>query len=374
MIKFLDIQKITQKYTGEIHQAASRVIDSGWYLLGEENKRFENNYAGFIGTRYCVGVANGLDALRIILKAYMELGIMSEGDEIIVPANTFIASILAITDNRLVPVLVEPDIRTYQLDDTKIEAAISPRTRGIMIVHLYGQCAYTDRIGEICKKHDLKLIEDNAQASGCKFNGKTTGSLGDAAGHSFYPGKNLGAFGDGGAITTDDSELEESVRALANYGSGIKYIFDYQGLNSRLDEFQAAILDVKLKYLDKDNQRRKEVARYYLTHIHHPDIVLPEVNDWDAHVFHLFVIRSGHRDALLHHLNGNGIQALIHYPVPPHKQKAYKEWSDLPLPVTDKIHNEVLSLPISQVLSDEEVETVTKTVNSFHPNNSKRTT
>ncbi|MGJ7027301.1 DegT/DnrJ/EryC1/StrS family aminotransferase [Petrimonas sulfuriphila] len=374
MIKFLDIQKITQKYTGEIHQAASRVIDSGWYLLGEENKRFENNYAGFIGTRYCVGVANGLDALRIILKAYMELGIMSEGDEIIVPANTFIASILAITDNRLVPVLVEPDIRTYQLDDTKIEAAISPRTRGIMIVHLYGQCAYTDRIGKICKKHDLKLIEDNAQASGCKFNGKTTGSLGDAAGHSFYPGKNLGAFGDGGAITTDDKKLEETARALANYGSNTKYIFDYQGLNSRLDEFQAAILDVKLKYLDKDNQRRKEVARYYLTHIHHPDIVLPEVNDWDAHVFHLFVIRSGHRDALLHHLNGNGIQALIHYPVPPHKQKAYKEWSDLPLPVTDKIHNEVLSLPISQVLSDEEVETVTKTVNSFHPNNSKRTT
>ena len=374
MIKFLDIQKITRKYSGEIHQAASRVIDSGWYLLGEENKRFEENYAGFIGTRYCVGVANGLDALRIILKAYMELGIMSEGDEIIVPANTFIASILAITDNRLVPVLVEPDIRTYQLDDTKIEAAISPRTRGIMIVHLYGQCAYTDRIGEICKKHDLKLIEDNAQASGCKFYGKKTGSLGDAAGHSFYPGKNLGAFGDGGAITTGDKRLEETARALANYGSNTKYIFDYQGLNSRLDEFQAAILDVKLKYLDKDNQRRKEVARYYLTHIHHPDIVLPEVNDWDAHVFHLFVIRSGHRDALLHHLNGNGIQALIHYPVPPHKQKAYKEWSDLPLPVTDKIHNEVLSLPISQVLSDEEVETVTKTVNSFHPNNSKRTT
>ncbi len=374
MIKFLDIQKITRKYSGEIHQAASRVIDSGWYLLGEENKRFEENYAGFIGTRYCVGVANGLDALRIILKAYMELGIMSEGDEIIVPANTFIASILAITDNRLVPVLVEPDIRTYQLDDTKIEAAISARTRGIMIVHLYGQCAYTDRIGEICKKHDLKLIEDNAQASGCKFYGKKTGSLGDAAGHSFYPGKNLGAFGDGGAITTGDKRLEETARALANYGSNTKYIFDYQGLNSRLDELQAAILDVKLKYLDEDNRRRKEVARYYLTHIHHPDVVLPVVNDWDAHVFHLFVIRSGHRDALLHHLNENGIQALIHYPVPPHKQKAYKELDDLLLPVTDKIHNEVLSLPISQVLTDEEAETVTKTVNSFHPNDSKRTT
>ena len=365
MIKFLDIQKITQKYTGEIHQAASRVIDSGWYLLGEENKRFENNYAGFIGTRYCVGVANGLDALRIILKAYMELGIMSEGDEIIVPANTFIASILAITDNRLVPVLVEPDIRTYQLDDTKIEAAISPRTRGIMIVHLYGQCAYTDRIGEICKKHDLKLIEDNAQASGCKFNGKTTGSLGDAAGHSFYPGKNLGALGDAGAVTTDDEQLATTVRALANYGSSKKYIFDYQGLNSRMDEIQAAILGVKLKYLDNDNQLRKEAARYYLEKISNPKIILPEVKDWNAHIFHLFVIRSASRDKLMQHLTDSGIQALIHYPVPPHKQEAYKIWNDKSYPITEKIHNEVLSLPISQVITTDELKTVAEAVNSF---------
>ena len=365
MIKFLDIQKITQRYSDEIHQAASRVIDSGWYLLGEESKRFEKNYAGFIGTDYCVSVANGLDALRIILKAYMELGIMKEGDEIIVPANTFIASILAITDNRLVPVLVEPDIRTYQLDDTKIEKAISPKTKGIMIVHLYGQCAYTGKIGEICKKYNLKLIEDNAQASGCKFNGTVTGSLGDAAGHSFYPGKNLGAFGDGGAITTNDKKLEETARALANYGSNEKYIFNYQGLNSRLDEIQAAILDVKLKYLNKDNLRRKEVASYYLTHINHPEVILPEVNNWDAHVFHLFVIRSSHRDDLLQYLNNKGIQALIHYPVPPHKQKAYKDWNNLHLPVTEKIHNEVLSLPISQVITDEEVTKITECINAY---------
>lgn len=373
MIKFLEIQKITQKYSDEIHRAASRVIDSGWYLLGEETNRFEKNYAHFIGTNYCIGVANGLDALRIILKAYIELGIMQEGDEVIVPANTFIASILAITDNRLIPVLVEPDINSYQIDDTKIEEAISPKTKAIMIVHLYGQCAYTDKIGEICKRHGLKLIEDNAQATGCKFNGKITGSLGDASGHSFYPGKNLGAFGDGGAITTNNKELAETVRALANYGSNVKYVFDYQGLNSRLDEIQAAILDVKLNYLDEDNQRRKDIARYFLTRIHNPEVILPKVQDWESHVFHLFVIRSAHRDNLLQYLNNNGVQALIHYPVPPHKQKAYRDWNKLSLPVTEKIHNEVLSLPISQVITDEEVETVAKTVNSFHSNDLKKT-
>lgn len=368
MIKFLEIWKITQKYSDEIHQAASRVIDSGWYLLGEETKRFEKNYAQFIGTDYCIAVANGLDALRIILKAYMESGIMQEGDEIIVPANTFIASILAITDNRLVPVLVEPDIRTYQIDESKIEEAISPKTKGIMIVHLYGQCAYTDKIGEICKKYNLKLIEDNAQATGCKYNNKTTGSLGDAAGHSFYPGKNLGAFGDGGAITTNNKKLAEIVRALANYGSNTKYIFEYQGLNSRLDEIQAAILDVKLKHLDEDNERRKEVARYYLANINQPKIILPKVKDWDAHVFHLFVIRSAYRDELLQYLNDNGVQALIHYPVPPHKQKAYKDWNNIHLPITEEIHNNVLSLPISQVITDEEMKTVVDVINSFHQN------
>lgn len=366
MIKFLDIQKITQKYSTEIHQAASRVIDSGWYLLGEETKRFEKNYAEFIGANFGVGTANGLDALRIILRAYIELGVMSEGDEIIVPGNTFIASILAITDNRLVPVFVEPDINTYQIDDTKIENAITPKTKGIMIVHLYGQCAYTENIGEICKKHNLKLIEDNAQATGCKFQGHiTTGSLGDASGHSFYPGKNLGAFGDGGAITTNDEEFAETVRSLANYGSTVKYIFDYQGYNSRLDEIQAAILDVKLKYLNEDNERRKEIARYYLEHITNPKLTLPSVHDWGAHVFHLFVVRCEQRDELLVYLNKNDVQALIHYPIPPHKQKAYKEWNHVQLPITEKIHNEVLSLPMSPMMTNDEVEVVVRAINSF---------
>jgi len=365
MVKFLDIQKITERYSTGIHEAASRVIDSGWYLLGEATRQFEKDYAEYIGTEYCVGVANGLDALRIILRAYIELGVMKEGDEIIVPANTFIASIIAITDNRLVPVLVEPDINTYQIDDTKIESAITSKTKGIMIVHLYGQCGYTERIGEICRKYNLKLIEDNAQATGCKFKGRMTGSLGDAAGHSFYPGKNLGALGDGGAITTHDPSLEHTVRSLANYGSSIKYVFDYQGYNSRLDEIQAAILSVKLAGLDQDNQRRKEVARYYLEHINHTEVTLPKINDWDAHVFHLFVIRSSRRDALLKHLNDRGVQALIHYPVPPHKQKAYNEWNQFHIPITEKVHSEVLSLPISQVITDEEATLVIEAVNSF---------
>lgn len=365
MIKFLDIQKITEQYSQGIHEAASRVIDSGWYLLGEEISRFENEYARYIGTKHCIGVANGLDALRIIIRAYMEMGVMKEGDEIIVPANTFIASIIAITDNRLVPVLVEPDLDTYQIDDSKIESAITSKTKAIMIVHLYGQCAYNEKIGQLCKKYGLKLIEDNAQACGSKYNGKTTGSLGDAAGHSFYPGKNLGALGDGGAITTHDKLLSDTVRSLANYGSSIKYVFDYQGYNSRLDEIQAAILSVKLAGLDGDNQRRKDVAKYYLEHIEHPEVILPKVSDWKAHVFHLFVIRSARRDSLQKHLEKIGIQALIHYPVPIHKQKAYAEWNELHLPITEEIHAEVLSLPISQTISDEEVTMIVDGVNSF---------
>jgi dTDP-4-amino-4,6-dideoxygalactose transaminase len=303
--------------------------------------------------------------LRLILRAYIESGVMAEGDEIIVPANTYIASILAITDNKLTPVLVEPDIETYQIDDSKIESVITTRTKGIMIVHLYGQCAYTDKIADICKRYDLKLIEDNAQAHGCKFNGKTTGSLGDAAGHSFYPGKNLGALGDAGAVTTNDEKLAEAIRSLANYGSAQKYRFDYQGLNSRLDEIQAAVLNVKLKYLDADITRRKEVAKYYIEHIKHPDIILPSVNDWDAHVFHLFTIRTSRRDELQQYLTDNGVQTLIHYPVPPHKQKAYKGWNNMSLPVTEKIHAEELSLPISQVITDDEVRIVVESVNSF---------
>lgn len=365
MVKFLDIKKITQKYENEIHKAVSRVIDSGWYLLGEETANFEKNYADYIGVNHCVGVANGLDALRIILRAYKELGIMKDGDEIIVPANTFIASIIAITDNGLVPILVEPDIVTYQIDDSKIEESISPRTKGIMIVHLYGRCSYTEKINILCKKYDLKLIEDNAQAAGCNFNGKRTGSLGDVAGHSFYPGKNLGALGDGGAVTTNDEELANTVRSLANYGSTKKYVFDYQGYNSRLDEIQAAILNVKLAYLDEDNERRREVAKFYMNNIIHPDVELPDVGDWNANVFHLFVVRYYKRYLLLNYLNDNGIQSLVHYPIPPHKQKAYKDCNYLRLPTTEKIHNEVISLPMSQIITDEEAENVVDIINKF---------
>lgn len=365
MVKFLDIQKITAQYADVIHEAASRVIDSGWYLLGEATQHFEKRFAEYIGTNHCVGVGNGLDALRIILRAYMELGIMKEGDEIIVPANTFIASIIAITDNHLVPVLVEPDPHTFQIDVTKIESAITDKTRAVMLVHLYGQCAFSEVIQQICHKYELKLIEDNAQAVGCRYDNRRTGSLGDAAGHSFYPGKNLGALGDGGAITTNDQLLCETVRALANYGSRAKYVFEYQGYNSRLDEIQAAILDVKLSGLDEDNRRRREAAKFYMSHINHPDVVLPQVDDWDAHVFHLFVIRSKRRDELLKHLHHKDIQALIHYPVPPHQQKAYASLNHLQLPVTERIHQEVISLPISQVITVEDVKRVVDAVNSF---------
>ena len=366
MIEFLNLQKITNKHSDEIHAAVSRVIDSGWYLLGNETKMFEQNYSMYIGSNHCIGVANGLDALRLILKGYIELGVMQEGDEVIVPANTFIASMLAITDNKLTPVLVEPDINTFQIDESKIESAITDKTKAIMIVHLYGQCAYTDKIRKICDRYNLKLIEDNAQAVGCKYGDKRTGSLGDAAGHSFYPGKNLGALGDGGAVTTNDAELNAIVRTLANYGSAIKYTFNYQGLNSRLDEIQAAVLDVKLKYIDKDNQRRKEVARYYLKNIDNRAVTIPNVQKWDAHVFHLFPILCKQRVQLQQHLKDNEIESLIHYPIPPHKQRAYEDWNNMSFPITERIHAEELSLPISQVITDEEVEKVVKAVNSFN--------
>ena len=264
MIKFLDLQKVTAKYGEEIHQAVSRVLDSGWYLQGEENNEFEKEYSQYIGVEHTIGVANGLDALIWIFRAYIEMGVMNVGDEIIVPANTYIASIIAISENGLKPVLVEPNLMTYQIDDLKIEAAITSRTRGILLVHLYGQCAYTDHIGELAKKYDLKLVEDNAQAHGCLYRGQKTGSLGDAAGHSFYPGKNLGALGDAGAVTTNNAELASVIRALANYGSIRKYVFKYTGRNSRLDEIQAAVLRIKLRYLDEVNAYRKRVAQYYI--------------------------------------------------------------------------------------------------------------
>jgi len=366
MIKFLDLKAINDRFEPKLSAAVKRVLDSGWYLLGNEVKSFEQEYATYIGTKHCIGVANGLDALRLILRAYIELGEMQEDDEIIVPANTYIASILAVSDNRLKTVLIEPDITTYNIDPYKIEEKITEHTSGIMIVHLYGQNAMHPEIQRLVDKYNLKLIEDNAQAAGCFYGEKRTGSLGDAAGHSFYPGKNLGALGDGGAVTTNDDKLASVIRALANYGSTKKYVNDYKGLNSRLDEIQAAILRVKLKLLDADNHRRCEIAEYYCENIKHPEIILPNVNLTTlSHVWHLFVIRHPRRNDLQKHLTENGIQTLIHYPFPPHKQKAYEEWSELSFPITEKIHGEVLSLPITPVMNDDEINAVVYEINNM---------
>lgn len=364
-VPFLSLQDVTNKYKDEIHEAALRVIDSGWYLQGKENEKFESDFANYIGTKYCIGCANGLDALIWIFRAYIELGVMKKGDEVIVPANTYIATILAITENGLVPVLVEPSIDTLQIDDKLIEEKITPKTKAITIVHLYGQCAYTDKIGSLCKKYNLKLIEDNAQAHGCKFNGQKTGSLGDAAGHSFYPGKNLGALGDAGAVTTNDEVLAKTIRSLANYGSQKKYVFQYTGRNSRLDEIQAAILDVKLKHLDDDVVLRKSVAKRYIEGITNSKITLPKVTDWNAHVFHIFTVLCEQRDELQKYLEDKGIGTNIHYPIPPHKQECYKEWNCMSLPVTERIHREELSLPMSPCLSDEQIQFVIDCVNNF---------
>lgn len=365
MIKFLDLQKITASYGDEIHEAVRRVIDSGWYLQGEENKAFEAEYAQYIGTQHAVSCANGLDALIWILRAYKEMGVMQDGDEIIVPANTFIATILAITENNLKPVLVEPSIDTLEIDETLIEQAITSKTKAVMLVHLYGQCAYTEHIGALCKQYGLKLLEDNAQAHGCRYGNRLTGSLGDAAAHSFYPGKNLGALGDAGAVTTNDAELAATIRALANYGSARKYVFKYCGRNSRLDEIQAAILRVKLRHLDADVARRQQVAQRYVAEITHPQVRTPLVSDWKTHAFHLFPVLCPRRDALQQHLTDCSIQTVIHYPIPPHQQECYKEWNTLSLPVTERIHQQELSLPMSQVMTDEEVSTVIQAVNAF---------
>lgn len=365
MIKFLDLKKITQKNNEEIKEAVNRVIESGRYLLGNEVKEFEGNFATYCGTQHCIGVASGLDALSLILKGYIEMGVIREGEEVIVPANTFIASILAISRNRLIPVLVEPDINTYNICPDKIEAAITPKTKALMIVHLYGQCAYNEQIQNICNHYNLKIIEDNAQSQGALYKGKKTGSLGNAAGTSFYPGKNLGALGDAGAVTTDDRELAEVIRALANYGSKVKYTCEYIGLNSRLDEIQAAILSVKLKYLDEDNQKRRTIASKYLKQISNPKIVLPKLNDEQSHVWHLFVIRTDKREKLQRYLLQHGVETLIHYPIAPHKQRAYKNLVNLSLPVTEKIHDEVLSLPVSPVMTEENVNHVTMIINNY---------
>lgn len=365
MIKYLDLKAVTNLHEEEILHAVDDVVRSGWYLRSEANERFERDYANYIGTRHCISCGNGLDSLTLILRAYKEMGVMSDGDEVIVPANTYIATILAITDNGLRPVLVEPRLDTLQIDDSLIEQAITPRTRVVMIVHLYGRCAYTERIGELCHSYGLRLIEDNAQAHGCTYQGKRTGALGDAAGHSFYPGKNLGALGDAGGVTTDDDELADTIRALANYGSSRRYVFDMVGRNSRMDEIQAAVLDVKLKYLDEENQRRRDNAHYYIQHISNPAVSVPSEDYWQNSVFHIFPLLSPRRDELKQYLLDNGVQTDIHYPIPPHKQQAYKEWNERSLPITERIHREELSLPISQVLTDEERERIVELINNF---------
>ena len=364
MIKYLDLKAINQLHDAEIRAAISGVLDSGWYLKGEVTRHFEQHYAEFIGTKYCIGCANGLDALTLILRAYIELGVMQKGDEVIVPANTYIASILAITECGLIPVLVEPSLGTLQIDDALIETAITPRTRAIMIVHLYGRCAYTDKIGDICRQHGLKLIEDNAQAHGCMFDDRRTGSLSDAAAHSFYPGKNLGALGDAGAITTDDEELASVVRSLGNYGSSTKYVHDYQGCNSRIDELQAAMLDVKLRYLDEENNRRKEIAALYISKVTNSLIRMPKCDDRDC-VWHIFHVLCEHRDRLQQYLKDNGVETQIHYPIPPHKQRCYSDWNNLSFPITEQIHAQELSIPCHQAMTKKEVDEIINLLNSF---------
>lgn len=366
MIRFLDLKRVNDAHAEEIRHAVQRVVDSGWYLLGEEGEAFGQEFAAYCQSKYCLGVANGLDALVLILMAYKELGVMAEGDEVIVPANTYIASILAITRAGLKPVLVEPDDLTYNIDPVGIEPVITNRTKAIMAVHLYGQCADMDPILALAKTHGLKVIEDAAQAHGATYRGQKTGSLGDAAAFSFYPGKNLGALGDGGAVVTDDGELAQIVRVLRNYGSHEKYHNLYQGLNSRLDEVQAAVLRVKLKYLDEDTKKRRAVTDHYLTalgnrpiHNQKSAIRAPHVATYGTHVWHLFVIRVQQRDTLAERLKKAGIQTMIHYPVPPHRQEAYPEFRSKFLPRTEAIHREVLSLPVSPVMRRQEAEQVT---------------
>lgn len=365
MVKFLDLQKINARFKDSFDAVFKEVCESGWYLQGKQNEEFEKEFAQYCGVKYCVGCANGLDALRLIIKAY-GFGV---GDEIIVPANTYIASILAITDNGCTPVLVEPDINTYNINVDLIEAAITPKTKAILVVHLYGCAVDMEQIWALARKYHLKVIEDSAQAHGAIYQGKRAGNLGDASGFSFYPGKNLGALGDGGAVTTNDKILADKIRTLANYGSLVKYENIYQGLNSRLDEIQAGILRVKLKMLDKDNARRREIAQFYMQNIKNPKITLPIIKrsalTQDSHTWHLFVIRASERGKLQEYLAQNGIQTLIHYPIPPHKQQAYKQYSHLSLPITEQIHKEVLSLPISPVMSDCEIEKVVEVVNSY---------
>ena len=365
-VPFLDLKQVNLKDYAEISQAIDEVINGGWYIQGGRCKQFEQNFAAYCGTKHCIGVANGLDALILILRAYQELGIMQQGDEVIVPANTYIASILAISANNMTPILVEPDINNYLLDVNKIEAAITPKTKAIMVVHLYGQITPMDKIWELAKKYNLKVIEDSAQSHGAYYQDKRSGNLSDASGFSFYPGKNLGAIGDGGAVTTNDAKLEYTIRALANYGSEVKYKNMYKGINSRLDELQAAILDVKLAKLDEDTEKRRVIARMYREQITNPKIALPQVALGEtSHVWHVFVVRTEHRDEFQKYLAENGIGTVIHYPTPPHKQDAYKELNHLSLPISEQIHREIISLPISPVQTLEQTQYVIDIVNKY---------
>lgn len=361
MIKFLDLYKVNDRCRSEIELAVKRVLDSGIYILGRENEIFCKKFSDYCGTKFAIGVANGLDALNLIIKAYG----FGKGDEIIVPANTYIATILAISQNGCTPVLVEPAIKTYNINPDLIEEKITSKTKAIMVVHLYGQTVQMQKILDLAKKYNLKIIEDAAQAHGAVYNSKKTGNLGDAAGFSFYPGKNLGCLGDGGAVTTNDEELAKKIEALRNYGSHVKYHNLYKGVNSRLDELQAAVLTVKLGYLDSDNQRRREIAKFYRENIKNPKIVLPQVYDESAHVWHIFAVRVDDRERFQNYLSENGVQTVIHYPIPPHKQVAYKGWNAYSLPITEKIHNEVVSIPISPVMSVSEIGNVIGVLNEY---------
>lgn len=361
MIKFLDLKKINNRYREEIDSRIKNILDKGWYLQGEENENFTKNFANFCGTKFALGVANGLDALNLIIKAYG----FGNGDEIIVPANTYIATILAISENGCIPILVEPDIKTYNINPDSIEEKITTKTKAIMVVHLYGQAVQMEKIWKIAKKYNLKIIEDSAQAHGAIYQENRTGNLGDASGFSFYPGKNLGCMGDGGAVTTNDEELFNKIKAIANYGSDRKYHHIYKGVNSRLDEIQAAVLDVKLNHLDSDNNKRREISKYYRENIKNSKIILPETYDEKSHVWHIFAVRTQNRDEFQKYLSEKGIQTIIHYPTPPHKQGAYKEWNNLSFPITEEIHNTILSLPISPVMTDSEIEKVVEVVNEY---------
>lgn len=361
MIKFLDLEKINNRFRTEIDERFKAILDKGWYLQGEENEKFSQDFAKYCGTKYTVGVANGLDAINLIIRAFK----FNNGDEIIVPANTYIATILAISENNCTPILVEPDINTYNINPDLIEEKITDKTKAIIVVHLYGQAVEMEKIWALAKKYNLKVIEDSAQAHGAFYKDKRVGNLSDASAFSFYPGKNLGCLGDGGAVTTNDKDLYEKIKAIANYGSDKKYHHIYKGVNSRLDELQAAVLDIKLPHLDNDNSRRREISKYYRENIKNEKIILPKTYDEKSHVWHIFAIRTSNRESLKKHLEDNGIQTNIHYPTPPHKQGAYKEWKNQSYPITEEIHSTIISLPISPVMTNEEVKKVVEVVNNY---------